>query len=129
MLDFFSFQEFRAHDRSHPRSPEIYAELGRLSDEMKEHGHQYDSSWVIRPLKDDETIESVLCGHSEKLAIAYNLIQQPRPSFIQITKNLRVCGDCRKFGSISTNRSIIFVFVCFSLYRSCNETHCKDPSM
>ena len=92
-----SFQEFQAHDRSHPRSAEIYAELDRLSDQMKEHGHQYDSSWVVRPLKDGETIESVLCGHSEKLAIAYNLIQQPPPSFIQITKNLRVCGDCRKF--------------------------------
>ena len=70
--------------------------MNRLSDELKENGHQYDSSWIIRPLKENETIESVLCGHSEKLAIALNLIQQPRPSFIQVTKNLRVCGDCRK---------------------------------
>jgi hypothetical protein len=89
-------KRFKAHDQSHPRSAEIYAELNRLSKELKEHGHEYDSSWITRPLKDGESIESVLCGHSEKLAIAFNLIQRPQPSFIQITKNLRVCGDCRK---------------------------------
>ena len=64
---------------------------------MKEHGHEYDSSWITRSLGDGESFESVLCGHSEKLAIAFNLIQRPQPSLIQITKNLRVCGDCRKY--------------------------------
>ncbi|CAF2112461.1 unnamed protein product [Rotaria magnacalcarata] len=87
---------FKAHDRSHPKSAEIYAELDRLSNELKEYGHEYESSWITRPLKYDETIESVLCGHSEKLAIAFNFIQNPRPTFIQITKNLRVCGECHR---------------------------------
>ena len=89
-------QQFRAHDRSHPQSDQIYAELARLSEELIEHGHEYDSSWITRPIKDDESIESVLCGHSEKLAIAFNFIHESVPSVIQITKNLRVCGDCRK---------------------------------
>ena len=43
----------------------------------------------------DETEESVLNGHSERLAIALNLIQRPMPKEFQIVKNLRVCGDCR----------------------------------
>jgi hypothetical protein len=90
-------KEFKAHDRSHPRSDEIYAELDRLSDELKQHGHEFDSSWITRSLHDGESVEAVLCGHSEKLAIAFNLIQQPSPSFIQVTKNLRVCGDCRTY--------------------------------
>ena len=90
-------QEFRAHDRSHPQASLIYAELEELSKELIEHGHQFDSSWITRPLKRNETIESVLCGHSEKLAIAFNFIQGRRPSRIQVTKNLRVCGDCRKW--------------------------------
>ena len=68
-----------------------------MAQDLREHGHHYNSSWIIRPLKDGETIESVLCGHSEKLAIAYNFIQKPVPSVIQVTKNLRVCGDCRKW--------------------------------
>ena len=98
MLNLFReiCQEFKAHDRSHPRSSEIYNELNRLANDLKENGHQFDSTWITRPLKQGETIESVLCGHSEKLAIAFNFIQKPAPSLIQITKNLRVCGDCRK---------------------------------
>ncbi|CAF3648584.1 unnamed protein product [Rotaria sordida] len=88
--------QFKAHDHSHPRSSEIYAELDRLTVELNEHGYKFDSSWITRPLREEETIESVLCGHSEKLAIAYNLIQRPLPDFIQVTKNLRVCGDCHE---------------------------------
>ena len=68
-----------------------------MSAELIENGYRFDSSWITRPIKEYESIQSVLCGHSEKLAIAYNFIQRPIPSVIQITKNLRVCGDCRKF--------------------------------
>ncbi|CAF5153906.1 unnamed protein product, partial [Rotaria sp. Silwood1] len=88
--------EFKAHDMSHPRSSEIYAELDRLALLLLKHGHTFDSSWITRKLDTYESIQSVLCGHSEKLAIAFNLIQRPIPSTIQITKNLRICGDCRK---------------------------------
>ncbi|CAF5023100.1 unnamed protein product, partial [Rotaria sp. Silwood1] len=86
--------QFKAHDHSHPRSKEIYAEITRISTELKENGHQYDSKWITREINDNESIESVLCGHSEKLAIAYNFIQQPIPNIIHATKNLRICGDC-----------------------------------
>ena len=95
-LIFDTLQEFRAHDRSHPRSSEIYAELKQISKELVQHGHHYDSSWIIRRMEPEETVESVLCGHSEKLAIAYNFLVNPHPHRIQVTKNLRVCGDCRK---------------------------------
>ena len=63
---------------------------------MVDHGHKFDASWITRGMDNDETAESILCGHSERLAIAFNLIQTPVPSRIQVTKNLRVCGDCRK---------------------------------
>jgi hypothetical protein len=46
-------------------------------------------------LHEDESVASVLCGHSEKLAIAWNFVANPNASRIQLTKNLRVCGDCR----------------------------------
>jgi len=67
-----------------------------MSVELTNNGHQYDGSWITRELSDDESIETVLCGHSEKLAIAFNFIQQPVPDVIHVSKNLRVCGDCRK---------------------------------
>ncbi|CAF2048261.1 unnamed protein product [Rotaria magnacalcarata] len=86
--------QFTAHDHSHPRSAEIFAEFDRLAVELIQHGHTFDGSWITRPINNDETIQSVLCGHSEKLAIGLNLIQRPVPSIIQVTKNLRICGDC-----------------------------------
>ncbi|CAF4979417.1 unnamed protein product, partial [Rotaria sp. Silwood1] len=86
---------FRAHDQSHPRASEIYAEGEKISNELIQHGHKYDSSWITRPLNQDETIASVLCGHSERLAIAFNFVVNPNTSLIQVAKNLRVCGDCR----------------------------------
>ena len=67
-----------------------------MAQDLREYGHRYDSNWIIRPLQDGESIESILCGHSEKLAIAYNFIENRQPSVIQVTKNLRMCGDCRK---------------------------------
>lgn len=89
------FQQFRAHDRTHARSSEIYRELDHLSDDLLKFGHQFDASWITWTINNDETVESVLCGHSEKLALAYNLIHRPVPSPIKITENLRICGDCR----------------------------------
>ncbi|CAF2122201.1 unnamed protein product [Rotaria magnacalcarata] len=80
--------QLKAHDRSYSRSKEIYAEAERISSELIKHGHNYDSSWITRPLHENETIKSVLCAHSERHAIAFY--------FIQITKNLRVCGDCHQ---------------------------------
>ena len=89
-------KEFRAHDQSHNRSTEIYAELEKISKELLEHGHKYDSSWITRPINEDETVASVLCGHSERIAIAWNFVANPGVSLMQISKNLRVCGDCRR---------------------------------
>ncbi|CAF3140343.1 unnamed protein product [Rotaria socialis] len=79
-------EQFKAHDRSHSRSKEIYAEAERISSELIKHGHNYDSSWITRPLHENEKMESILCAHSERLAIAFNFIQETKPSFIQITK-------------------------------------------
>ncbi|CAF3023695.1 unnamed protein product [Rotaria sp. Silwood2] len=88
---------FLAHDHSHPRSTEIHAEVILLVSEVMKLGYKCDSSWITRELQEEETIQSVLCGHSERLAIAFNFIQRPVPDFIQVTKNLRVCGDCHEF--------------------------------
>ena len=64
---------------------------------LKEHGYEANSAWNTRPLDNDQSVEEVLCSHSEKLAIAFNLIQDPQPTVIELTKNLRICGDCRKY--------------------------------
>ncbi|CAF4135071.1 unnamed protein product, partial [Rotaria sordida] len=93
----FVFYAFSAHDNSHPQSAEIHAEVNRMTSEVIKLGYKCDSSWVTRELQEEETIQSVLGGHSERLALAFNFIQRPVPDFIQITKNLRICGDCHAY--------------------------------
>ncbi|CAF3905183.1 unnamed protein product, partial [Rotaria sp. Silwood1] len=85
---------FSANDNFHPQLAEIHAEVNRMTSEVIKLGYKCDSSWVTRELQEEETIESALGGHSERLALAFNFIQRPVPDFIQIANNLRICGDC-----------------------------------
>ncbi|CAM4794541.1 unnamed protein product [Rotaria magnacalcarata] len=110
--------QFRAHDQSHPRSDEIYVELEKISKELTQHGHEYDSSWITRSLNQDETVASVLCGHSEKLAIAWNFVANPNTTRIQLTKNLRVCGDCHR-----ATKLIAAIRQCEIIVRDANRIH------
>ncbi|CAF1413922.1 unnamed protein product [Rotaria magnacalcarata] len=109
---------FRAHDRSHPRSNEIYAEGEKISNEIIKYGHQYDSSWITRVLDEDETVESVLCGHSERLAIAWGFVANPNASKLQMVKNLRICGNCHR-----STKLIAAIRQCEMIVRDANRIH------
>ncbi|CAF2082273.1 unnamed protein product, partial [Rotaria magnacalcarata] len=95
--------QFRAHGVNHPRSKEIHAEAEKIFAELVEHGHQHDS---------------ILCGHSERLAIAWNFVVHPNASQIQITKNLRVCGDCYR-----ATKLIATIRQCEIIVRDANRIH------
>lgn len=91
------FQKFRAHDESNSYFNEIKDEIKRLQDELTTDGYQAEAAWITRDISPDITAESVLCEHSERLAIAFNFVRRDKPKQIQIINNLRVCGDCRKY--------------------------------
>ncbi|UJR24156.1 hypothetical protein I4U23_027122 [Adineta vaga] len=110
--------QFRVQDRSHPRTREIYEELHRIENELIEHGHKFDSSWITRPMMADESVESILNSHSERLALAFNFIQRPIPSRIQIVKNLRICGDCH-----AAIKLISQIRQCQIIIRDANRIH------
>lgn len=100
---------FYTGNRSHPLSVEIYKELEILASKIKDLGYIPDYSFVLQDVEDDEK-ENILMSHSERLAIAYGIINTPPKSTIRIYKNLRVCGDCHnvtKFISKITEREII----------------------
>eukprot|EP01018_Ginkgo_biloba_P030322 Gb_23083 [translate_table: standard] len=100
---------FFAGDRSHPESEDIYAMWENLVSQMREEGYVPDTNFVLQDVEDEEK-ENILCGHSEKLAIAFGLIKGCPEKPIRITKNLRVCGDCHcatKFISKIVRREII----------------------
>eukprot|EP01018_Ginkgo_biloba_P020216 Gb_20456 [translate_table: standard] len=100
---------FLLGDRSHPQSQKIYAELEALSEQMKESGYVPNTAFVLYDVGEEQK-EHVLCHHSEKLAIAFGLINTPPGTPIRIVKNLRVCGDCHtatKFISKIVSREIV----------------------
>eukprot|EP01018_Ginkgo_biloba_P015763 Gb_24018 [translate_table: standard] len=99
---------FLVGDRSHPQTEKIYAMLERLSRKMEEAGFVPDTNFVLLDVAEEEK-EYLLCGHSEKLAIAFGLINTCPKTPIRVMKNLRVCGDCHnatKFISKIVKREI-----------------------
>ena len=76
---------------------------------IKEAGYVPDTSYALQDT-DEEQKEHNLWNHSERLALAYGLINSPEGSTLKIFKNLRVCGDCHsvyKFASGILGRKIV----------------------
>eukprot|EP01018_Ginkgo_biloba_P024054 Gb_37629 [translate_table: standard] len=84
---------FLVGDRSHPQTEEIYAMLERLSRQIKAAGYLTDTRFALNDVEEEQK-EHILCHHSEKLAIAFGLLNSTSDAPIRIVKNLRVCGDC-----------------------------------
>lgn len=101
--------KFLAGDTLHPKSEQLYAYLNDLFVRMKEEGYVPDTSCVLHNV-DEQEKENLLCGHSERLAIAFGLLNTPPGSIIRVAKNLRVCNDCHsatKFISKIVDREIV----------------------
>eukprot|EP01018_Ginkgo_biloba_P030316 Gb_23088 [translate_table: standard] len=101
--------KFHVGDRLHPQSEKIYAMLESLAEPMKEAGYVPDTNFVLQDVEEEEKA-NILFSHSEKLAIAFGLINTYPGTPIQVTKNLRVCGDCHsatKFISKIVEREIV----------------------
>eukprot|EP01018_Ginkgo_biloba_P037492 Gb_02031 [translate_table: standard] len=100
---------FLVGDRSHPESEKIYAMLETLTGQMEDAGYVPNTNFVLLNVE-EEVKEQMLYSHSEKLAIAFGLMNTSPQTPIRITKNLRVCGDCHtasKFISAIVSREII----------------------
>eukprot|EP01018_Ginkgo_biloba_P009883 Gb_00930 [translate_table: standard] len=100
---------FLVGDRAHPQTEKIYAKLESLSGQMKEAGYVPDTNFALNDVEEEQK-KHILCHHSEKLAIAYGLLNTTPGKPIRIIKNLRVCGDCHlsiKFISKIVLREIV----------------------
>lgn len=99
--------EFYAQDVRHPQSKEIYEQLEILHDQLIKLGYQPNESVLT---KHEASAEWSIYAHSERLAIAFNLISTPPGTTIQLTKNLRMCVDCHEVSKLIarlTQREII----------------------
>ncbi|KAG0501944.1 hypothetical protein HPP92_002016 [Vanilla planifolia] len=102
-------QAFLTGDKCHPQVPEIYRLLEDLPEKMKAAGYMPDTNMVLHDVSEEEK-ECSLTTHSEKLAIAYGILNTSPGTTLRVTKNLRICGDCHvaaKFISKVYGREII----------------------
>lgn len=87
----------------------IYEMLESLAGQMQAAGYVPETNFVLHDVA-EEAKQHILCGHSERLAIAFGIINTYPETSIRITKNLRVCGDCHtatKFITKILGRTII----------------------
>ena len=104
------FHQFLVGDRSHPQTKQLYSFLEEMTVKLKIAGYVPEFGEVLLDIVDEEDKETALSKHSEKLAIAFGLMNTAPGTPIRIVKNLRVCGDCHqatKFISKVYDREII----------------------
>lgn len=89
---------FTRGDKSHPQSDEIYATLESIAREMKREGYIPTPNNVF--LVDEEDTENIFCGHSEKMAITFGLMNSSLGMPVQVIKNNRMCGDCHSMSKV-----------------------------
>ena len=63
---------------------------------MKSAGYVPELGELLHDIDDEEDKETALSVHSEKLAIAFGLMNTANGTPIRIVKNLRVCADCHQ---------------------------------
>lgn len=91
-----------AGDKSHPLMKLIIEKLDEISMEMKKRGYAPKVDFVMQDVEEQEK-EQILCGHSEKLAVAFGLLNTPPGSPLHVIKNLRICGDCHSVMKFISN--------------------------
>ncbi|KAK6917891.1 DYW domain [Dillenia turbinata] len=84
---------FVANDDAHPQREEIYKMWEQMTERIRKIGYVPDTSHVLS-FVDQQEREAKLQAHSEKLALAFALLNTVPGSTIRIKKNIRVCGDC-----------------------------------
>ncbi|KAF8407956.1 hypothetical protein HHK36_007096 [Tetracentron sinense] len=86
--------EFFAADRLHPRIVEIHKKLNEVLQRISMKGFYIpNTKQVLFDLSEEEK-EQAVSWHSEKLAVAFGLLNTEVGTPIRIVKNLRICEDC-----------------------------------
>ncbi|XP_020573418.1 pentatricopeptide repeat-containing protein At2g03880, mitochondrial [Phalaenopsis equestris] len=90
---------FIAGDFSNAQMEGINRELERLISRISRMGYVPDTEFVLHDLGREQKEES-LRYHSEKMAIAFGMMNSTEGKPIRIMKNLRICGDCHEFAKL-----------------------------
>ncbi|KAF9620025.1 hypothetical protein IFM89_010641 [Coptis chinensis] len=80
-------------DGSHSQMKEVYLMLEEILERLRSEGYVPNTTLVLFDIVEEEK-ETALCYHSEKLAIAFGILNTTPGATIRIVNNLRVCEDC-----------------------------------
>lgn len=100
---------FLVGDKGHPQHESIYEYLEKIYVKLKQAGYLPNITSVVHDVEHEEK-EIMLQVHSEKLAVAFGIMNSTPGTVIQVIKNLRVCTDCHtviKLISKIFNREIV----------------------
>ncbi|XP_022146916.1 pentatricopeptide repeat-containing protein At3g03580 [Momordica charantia] len=87
------FYVFRTGDKSFEQYDKVKDLLEYLAGLMAKEGYVADLQFSLHDVEEDDK-RDILCGHSERLAIAFGLLNTKPGTPLLVMKNLRVCGDC-----------------------------------
>nr|XP_043622102.1 pentatricopeptide repeat-containing protein At3g24000, mitochondrial-like [Erigeron canadensis] len=93
---------FLSQDTSHIRIHEIHQKLEELEKKLHSVGYVPNTDYVLHNVSDKEKRE-ILSHHSERLALAFSLIDNKPNKRVRIFKNLRICGDCHEYMKLVSN--------------------------
>ncbi|XP_022977443.1 putative pentatricopeptide repeat-containing protein At3g11460, mitochondrial [Cucurbita maxima] len=88
---------FVVGDRSHPQAEEIYSVLEELEALVQEFG---EAKRADREESNKDLFAGAAGVHSEKLAVAFGLLNTTAGTEVVVIKNLRICEDCHLFFKI-----------------------------
>ncbi|KAL1212484.1 Pentatricopeptide repeat-containing protein [Cardamine amara subsp. amara] len=99
--------EFASGGRRRPDREAICRELERLISRLKEMGYVPEMRSALQDIEEDEQKEEHLLHHSEKLALAFAVMEGRKSgdcgvNLIQIMKNIRICIDCHNFMKLAS---------------------------
>ncbi|KAL2933746.1 hypothetical protein RDABS01_016865 [Bienertia sinuspersici] len=100
---------FLMDDKSHYQYKQMVNMLEKLDHEMRAMGYVPKTEFVLHDLEEEVKV-TMLSNHSERLAIAFGLLNTEPGTKLVITKNIRVCGDCHeaiKYISKIVDREIV----------------------
>ncbi|XP_048496836.1 pentatricopeptide repeat-containing protein At4g02750-like [Beta vulgaris subsp. vulgaris] len=100
---------FHTDDKGHDFVEDIHKLLEEYYGRLKLSGYVPKTEFVLHDVEEEQKHNQLLY-HSEKLALAFGIMNTPNGSPILILKNLRICGDCHtfmKFMSNVTQRKIV----------------------
>ncbi|XP_059655844.1 pentatricopeptide repeat-containing protein At2g02980, chloroplastic [Cornus florida] len=86
--------EFFSGDGTHIEYRKLHQAVDDLFEKLKLGGYVPDTFLVSHADMKDVEKEATLRYHSEKLAIAFGLLNTPPGTTIRVVKNIRICGDC-----------------------------------